>query len=129
MREATDAARFPFCRCGKAIATPAGALITHVCFRSDSGYRFRLHGVLYKPTRTDEKAVGVMVAGGPSEQQKMQRSLPLLALCGTLALALPSAGLALVDKDASAQSAFFQGAWVRRFHPGFGRSEAGRPRR
>lgn len=37
---------------------------------------------------------------GPRKSAKAQRQLPLLALCGALVLALPSAGLALVGQSA-----------------------------
>jgi hypothetical protein len=36
---------------------------------------------------------------GPHNQAKAQRKLPLLAVCGTLALVLPSAGMALVGQS------------------------------
>ena len=127
MREATDAARFPLpLRQGH--CNPGWRPYHTRMFPERLSYRSGYMACLYKPTRTDEKAVGVMVQG-PFRTAKMQRSLPLLALCGTLALALPSAGLALVDKDASAQSASFKALGFDVFHPGFGRSEAGRPRR
>lgn len=47
----------------------------------------------------------------------MQRSLPLLALCGTLALALPSAGLALVDKSSAVRPASFEALGFDVFTP------------
>lgn len=46
-----------------------------------------------------------IVAKGPDRTAKAQRSLPLLALGGALALALPTAGLAVAGNDAAARAA------------------------
>ena len=48
---------------------------------------------------------------------KAQRKLPLLAVCGLLVLALPSAGLALVGKSAPSASPSFEAMGLNLFTP------------
>jgi hypothetical protein len=47
-----------------------------------------------------------MIAVRPDRTARSQRKLPLLALCGALALGLPSAGMALVGGNAPARDSF-----------------------
>ncbi|MDP4605511.1 MAG: hypothetical protein NWS68_05090 [Erythrobacter sp.] len=58
-----------------------------------------------------------MNAAGPNTAASGQRKLPMLALCGALALALPSAGMALVGKDDPARVSGFAAMGLDVFTP------------
>lgn len=58
-----------------------------------------------RPDRDTKKDTGNAMAQGRNSTARAQRKLPLLAVCGALALALPTAGMALVGKAAPAAPA------------------------
>jgi hypothetical protein len=57
------------------------------------------------------------MAQGADNTAKARRKLPLLALCGALAITLPSAGMALVGKSAPAAPASFEAMGLNLFTP------------
>ncbi|HSJ77103.1 MAG TPA: hypothetical protein VK913_00080 [Erythrobacter sp.] len=57
------------------------------------------------------------MAAKPNRSAKAQHSLPLLALCGVLALGLPSAGFALVGESVQTRSASFTAMGMDVFTP------------
>lgn len=64
-----------------------------------------------------EKDTGSIMATRPNRTAKAQHSLPLLALCGVLALGLPSAGFALADTTANSRAASFAAMGLDVFTP------------
>jgi hypothetical protein len=58
-----------------------------------------------------------MIAAGPDIAAKSQRKRAVLTLCGVLALALPTAGLALAGAQAPAREAAFAGLGLNVFTP------------
>jgi hypothetical protein len=57
------------------------------------------------------------MAQRPDSTAKAQRKLPLLAVCGALALALPSAGMALAGKSAASPASSFNAMDLNVFTP------------
>jgi hypothetical protein len=73
--------------------------------------------VRQKPDRNKGKEAGTAMARKADSTAKAQRKLTLLAVCGALAFALPSAGLALAGKNAPLASPSFEAMGLNVFTP------------
>jgi len=73
--------------------------------------------VRQKADRNVEKGTGIAMARKADSTAKAQRKLTLLAVCGALAFALPSAGLALAGKSAPVAARSFEAMGLNVFTP------------
>jgi hypothetical protein len=70
-----------------------------------------------RPDRNEKKETGTTMARKADSTARAQRKLTLLAVCGALAFALPSAGLALAGKSVPGTAPSFESMGLNVFTP------------